>query len=72
MFTNLLIKNYFNKIITEIIILKRYIVICGKRSSVYYPFPDTEMFNLSRAKAIHKDQQSVGGGVVVKTMYHIM
>lgn len=67
----MLIKNYFNKIITEIIILKRYIVICGKRSSVYYPFPDTEIFNLSSAKAIHKDQQN-GGGVVVETIYHIM
>lgn len=40
-------------------------VICGKRLILYYPFPDTEIFNLSNAKAIHKDQQSVcvwGGG----------
>lgn len=41
-------------------------VICGKRSIVYYPFPDTEIFNLSSAKAIHKDQQSVGGGLLLK------
>lgn len=39
-------------------------LICGKRLILYYPFPDTEIFNLSSAKAIHKDQQSVcvGGG----------